>query len=136
MSTADGIGLLLGFLLFAGSISFIYKWSYGTVSDAQGLFGVAGVAVSLVFPAFIAPDLYKELFVGMRHLFVVPIGTMAAAGPLAAGESVQQIGDAAAQKVERLTNKAGQGISGFFRSLFGSNRNAEYEGGGRRKLRR
>lgn len=136
MNSTDGIALLLGFILFAGSISFIYKWSHGTVSDAQGLFGVAGIAVSLIFPAFIAPDLYRELFIGMRSLIVIPVGTVAAAVPLAAGESVQQSVDAAAAKTARIAGKAGRGISGFFRSLFGFGQEEAEAAGGRRRSRR
>ena len=136
MNATDGIALLLGFILFAGSISFIYKWSHGTVSDAQGLFGVAGIAVSLIFPAFIAPDLYRELFMGIRDLLVIPVGSVAAGIPLAAGEASQQTIDAAAIKTARIANKAGRGISGFFRSLFGFGQEEAEAAGGRRRLRR
>jgi hypothetical protein len=137
MNTTDGIALLLGFILFAGSISFIYKWFYGTVNDAQGLFGIAGLAISLVFPAFFAQDLYDELFVGMRHLIVVPVGTVAAAIPLSGAVAGQQVADAAATKTSRLIGKAGRGITGFVKSLFGFNTEEAAEAaGGRRRLRR
>jgi hypothetical protein len=115
MNSTDGLALFLGLLLLAGSISFVYRWSKGSVNDAQGLFGVAGIAVALVFPAFIAPDLYKELFVGLRYLVVVPVGTAAAAVPLAAGEGIQQTADAAAVKVEGLWGKFTRGVGNMFR---------------------
>lgn len=137
MNATDGIALLLGFILFAGSISFIYKWFYGTVNDAQGLFGIAGLAISLVFPAFIAPDLYRELFIGIRDLLVIPVGSVAASIPLMAGEAGQQTVDAAAIKTARIANKAGQGIVGFVKSLFGFGQEEAAEAaGGRRRSRR
>jgi hypothetical protein len=114
MTTTDGLALFLAFLLFAGSISFVYRWSKGSVGDAQGLFGVAGIAVSLVFPAFIAPDLYRELFVGLRYLIVVPVGTIAAAAPLAAGEGIQQTADATARKAESLWGRLTGSVSRMF----------------------
>jgi len=129
MTSTDGVALFLGLLLLAGSISFLYKWFKGSVSDAQGLFGVAGIAVSLVFPAFIAPDMYRELFVGLRYLVVVPVGTVAAAAPLAAGEGVQQVADAAVVKAESLAGKVSNRISGMFAGL--ANWIPGYEGGKR-----
>jgi hypothetical protein len=120
MNSTEGLALFLGLLLFAGSISFVYKWYMGSVNDAQGLFGVAGIAVSLVFPAFIAPELYRELFSGLRHLIVVPVGTAAAAAPLAVGEGAQQVLDATGRKAESLWGK----FVGFF------------TGGGKRAKRR
>lgn len=120
MNSTEGLALFLGFLLFAGSVSFVYKWYRGSVNDAQGLFGIAGIAVSLVFPAFIVPELYREVFLGLRHLIVVPIGTAAASAPLAAGEGVQQVLDATGRKVESLWDK--------FVGIF--------SGGGRRAKRR
>lgn len=114
MNSTDGLALFLAFLLLAGSISFVYRWSKGSVRDAQGLFGVAGIAVSLVFPAFIAPDLYRELFTGLRYLIVVPVGTVAAAAPLAAGEGIQQVADAAAVKAESLWGRFTGSVSRMF----------------------
>jgi len=114
MNTVDGLSLFLALILFAGSISFVYRWSKGSISDAQGLFGVAGIAISLVFPAFIAPELYREFFIGLRYLVVVPVGTIAAAAPLAAGEGIQQTADATARKVESLWGRITNSIGAFF----------------------
>jgi len=133
MNSTDGLALFLGLLLLAGSISFVYRWAYGSVSDAQGLFGVAGIAISLVFPAFIAPELYRELFVGMRYLVVVPVGTAAAAVPLAAGESIQQTADAAAVKAESLWGKFSRGVGNMFTGWEGVVPGFE---GGKRRLRK
>ena len=132
MNSADSIALFLGLLLLAGSISSVYRWMKGSVSDARGLFGIAGIAVALVFPAFIVPELYRELFVGLRYLVVVPVGTAAAAVPIAAGEGLQQTVDAAGNKIESLWDRFTGGVSNMFSGLAG----AFYFEGGKRRLRK
>jgi len=132
MNSTDGLALFLGFLLLAGSISFVYRWSKGSVSDAQGLFGVAGIAVAFVFPAFIAPDLYKELFVGLRYLIVVPVGTVAAAVPISGVEAVNQTATATANGFGRLWGRFTGAIGNMFSGLA---RITEFDGGKRFKKR-
>ena len=82
---------------------------------------------------FIAPDLYRELFVGLRYLIVVPVGTVAASVPLAAGEGIQQTADAAAVKVESLWGKMSRGVNSFFTGLGDVVPGFE---GGKRRLRK
>jgi predicted acyltransferase len=117
MNTTDGLALFLVTILLFGSISFIYRWSLGSVSDAQGLFGVAGLAVSLVFPAFFVPDLYKEVFVTLRALLVVPAATVMAVPVLATGEASSQVATAAAVEAQKVANAAANGISGIVGSV-------------------
>jgi hypothetical protein len=99
MNFIDGLSLFLALLLFAGCVSFAVKWSYGTVNDAVGLFAISGIALSIIFPAFIANDIYNEAWVGTTRLMIPPLRQAVEIPTIAAGQAAENITVGAAGRI-------------------------------------